>query len=155
MQETCGGRSRLKFSNSVFFFVYDKLRKTFFFASLFCHLYFNEGWYHQLKVRQMQQEMAVIRRQLTCTTVDALKKIGERLQNEVPHHIPSPPSQPRRACVALILRWHSKQTHEKPLTTVDLPKTIDEFFQLPWVKDNVDGRPELLFMQRATRAGDR
>ncbi|KAI8343115.1 NUDIX hydrolase domain-like protein [Chlamydoabsidia padenii] len=84
------------------------------------------------------------------STVDALKKIGERLQCETPHHIPSPPTQPRRACVALILRWHTKAIHH---AVIERPKTIQEFFRLPWVKD--DGQPELLFMQRATRTGDR
>ncbi|ORZ14652.1 hypothetical protein BCR42DRAFT_329413 [Absidia repens] len=89
--------------------------------------------------------------------VDALRKIGERLQNDSSLRIPSPPSQPRRACVALILRWHTKRPDL--VSAADShsgkPKTIQEFLGQPWVKDDVEGQAELLFMQRATRTGDR
>ncbi|CAO3590792.1 unnamed protein product [Absidia cylindrospora] len=32
---------------------------------------------------------------------------------------------------------------------------MQEFLEQPWVKDDTEGQPELLFMQRATRSGDR
>ncbi|KAI8332231.1 hypothetical protein BC941DRAFT_436996 [Chlamydoabsidia padenii] len=81
---------------------------------------------------------------------EALKRISERLQTDSSHHIPSPITQPRRACVALILRWRSRHPDLTPPTP---PKTFEEFFDLPWVKE--DGQVDLLFMQRATRTGDR
>ncbi|KAI8876915.1 hypothetical protein K501DRAFT_288657 [Backusella circina FSU 941] len=63
------------------------------------------------------------------------------------HHIPSPPHQKRRAAVAAILRWYNVDAKES--TPVN---SLDEFFTQDWVKK---GEPQLLFMQRATRVGDR
>jgi hypothetical protein len=90
-------------------------------------------------------------------SLEALKRIGERLQADSSLYIPSPLTQPRRACVALILRWHSKRPDLIPQATAAAypPKTIQEFFELPWVKEDDQGHAELLFMQRATRSGDR
>lgn len=66
-------------------------------------------------------------------------------------HVPSPPSQQRRAGVAAILRWkpNSKVEHDSKNNIT----TVEEFFQQSWV--NQDGEAEILFMQRAKRAGDR
>lgn len=69
-------------------------------------------------------------------------------------HIPSPPTQKRRAAVAAILRWKRHRT-DIP-TSPDSPvRTIKEFFNQPWVREDTEGQAEILFMQRATRAGDR
>ncbi|KAI9483613.1 MAG: NUDIX hydrolase domain-like protein [Benjaminiella poitrasii] len=69
-------------------------------------------------------------------------------------HIPSPSYQKRRAAVAAILRWHS---HDRQMTNVDYAsiKTIEDFFEQSWVKKDKEGYAELLFMQRASRIGDR
>lgn len=63
------------------------------------------------------------------------------------HHIPSPAHQKRRAAVAAIVRWHNKETKES--TPVN---SLDDFFKQDWLKK---GEAQLLFMQRATRVGDR
>ncbi|KAI8084884.1 uncharacterized protein BX664DRAFT_266311, partial [Halteromyces radiatus] len=84
----------------------------------------------------------------------ALKRIGDHLSSQSPHHIPSPPHQPRRACVALILRWYTKRPDLISSNKL-YPKTIQEFYELPWVKQDPKGELEILFMQRATRSGDR
>jgi 8-oxo-dGTP pyrophosphatase MutT (NUDIX family) len=87
--------------------------------------------------------------------------------------VPNPPSAPRRASVALILRIqphykHWPNTHPKhahPLAhrrhssiaassekKLELSDILDAFFVQDWVKH---GDPELLFIKRATRAGDK
>ncbi|KAI8967380.1 hypothetical protein BDF20DRAFT_232001 [Mycotypha africana] len=69
-------------------------------------------------------------------------------------HIASPPQQKRRAAVAAILRWHRGSTD----IYIDNEKRIDtleEFFEQPWVKEDVAGQAEILFMQRTARVGDR
>jgi hypothetical protein len=69
-------------------------------------------------------------------------------------HIPSPPTQKRRAAVAAILRWHSQDRsislHQNKEIT-----SLEEFFEQPWVKQDKHGHAEILFMQRASRVGDR
>lgn len=69
-------------------------------------------------------------------------------------HIPSPPTQKRRAAVAIILRWHTR----KPTAIVHNNKKVTSlqgFFEQPWVKEDKSGHAEILFMQRAARVGDR
>lgn len=90
-------------------------------------------------------------------SIEALRRIGESLQADPGHHIPSTSTQPRRACVALILRWHNKRPDLLSQTSSAAypPKTLQEFFKLPWVKEDDQGHAELLFMQRATRNTDR
>ncbi|KAI8888249.1 hypothetical protein K501DRAFT_291796 [Backusella circina FSU 941] len=65
-------------------------------------------------------------------------------------HIPSPSEQPRRGAVAAILRWRTSYT-----VVENKAKTIEEFFQQDWVINDPKGQAEILFMQRATRVGDR
>ncbi|KAF2810578.1 NUDIX-domain-containing protein [Mytilinidion resinicola] len=89
--------------------------------------------------------------------------------------VANPPTAPRRASVALILRiqphyshWpaaHSKHAHapshghrrrrssaaSNPEKKLELKDILDAFFAQDWVKH---GDPELLFIKRATRAGD-
>ncbi|KAI8365951.1 NUDIX hydrolase domain-like protein, partial [Radiomyces spectabilis] len=81
-----------------------------------------------------------------------LKTLCERLDTYEPLHIQSPPSNPRRACVAIIVRWRRRDVN---LPTDALATTVDEFLAQPWVKDDKDGEAEVLFMQRATRVTDR
>ncbi|KAL7330333.1 hypothetical protein PS15p_205297 [Mucor circinelloides] len=64
-------------------------------------------------------------------------------------HIPSPSYQKRRAAVAAIIRCH---TVSPPSIFRDQVTNLDEFFEQDWVKH---GQAEILFMQRASRAGDR
>ncbi|KAI7905408.1 uncharacterized protein BX663DRAFT_429353, partial [Cokeromyces recurvatus] len=71
------------------------------------------------------------------------------------HHIPSPPYQKRRAAVAAILRWHCSHNKERMKNRVDSIKTVKEFFEQSWVKEDKEGYAELLFMQRTSRVGDR
>ncbi|KAI9304142.1 hypothetical protein BJ944DRAFT_256436 [Cunninghamella echinulata] len=91
---------------------------------------------------------------MTTTSRDALKSIGIHLQTQPSHHIPSPPTQPRRACVAAILRWKTN-SRENISPSINKIKTIEDFLELPWVKGDTEGGPELLFMQRASRDSDR
>ncbi|KAI8643385.1 NUDIX hydrolase domain-like protein [Parasitella parasitica] len=65
------------------------------------------------------------------------------------HHIASPPYQKRRAAVAAILRCH---TANPSSISYYKATNLDEFFEQEWVKH---GKAEILFMQRASRAGDR
>ncbi|CAO3631252.1 unnamed protein product [Cunninghamella echinulata] len=63
---------------------------------------------------------------MAMTSKDALKSIGKHLQTQPSHHIPSPPAQPRRACVAAILRWKTKRPENISSTTNKI-KTIEDF----------------------------
>lgn len=65
-------------------------------------------------------------------------------------HIPSPSYQKRRAAVAIILRYR-RGSHGQ--TDMSHATNIQEFFNQ--VKQDPSGEPEILFMQRATRVGDR
>ncbi|CAO3680406.1 unnamed protein product [Umbelopsis ramanniana] len=87
------------------------------------------------------------------TTQDTLRTLLENLEAFKPTIIPSPKHQPRRACVSIIIRWNGHEHSYKdkePMAT-----TWRQFLDKPWVKNNKNGGPELLFMQRATRTGDR
>lgn len=72
-------------------------------------------------------------------------------------HVPNPPACKKRASVALILRvrpiyehWPtSDETLDHSLPVED---RLIEFFAQPWVQH---GEPEVLFIKRATRVGDR
>lgn len=80
-----------------------------------------------------------------------------------PHpYISSPPEQKRRASVALIIRInpsysHFPKAHDYNLSSSssdhkdEVPR-IEEYFHKDWVKA---GDPEILFIKRATRVGDR
>ncbi|ORX50876.1 hypothetical protein DM01DRAFT_1091223 [Hesseltinella vesiculosa] len=83
-----------------------------------------------------------------------LQRVNDHFDRHAYQHIASPPTQPRRAGVAAILRWHSSNP-SKDLAGSAPVQSLDDFWQLPWVKNDEHGRLELLFMLRATRAGDR
>ena len=80
-------------------------------------------------------------------------------QNPYPH-VPNPEGCKRRASVAAIIRVRPAYVPVPPSngSVIDVskpsspPSTIEEFFSQAWVQD---GDPELLFIKRAGRAGDR
>lgn len=72
-------------------------------------------------------------------------------------HILNPPSCKKRASVALILRvrptydhWPSSTRANDPSRAV--PEQLEDFFSQSWVQH---GDPEVLFIKRASRVGDR
>lgn len=73
-------------------------------------------------------------------------------------HVPNPPLCKKRASVALILRV--RPTYDHWPTSPPLPQNhaisdrekLDAFFSQEWVHH---GEPEVLFIKRASRAGDR
>ncbi|KAI9727038.1 MAG: hypothetical protein M1834_008564 [Cirrosporium novae-zelandiae] len=71
-------------------------------------------------------------------------------------HVPNPPNYPKRASVALIIRIRpTSQQLCQQLEEDVLQSTADNlraFFAQPWIKR---GTPEILFIRRATRTGDR
>ncbi|KAJ5164661.1 uncharacterized protein N7500_006491 [Penicillium coprophilum] len=72
-------------------------------------------------------------------------------------YVPNPPSCKKRASVALIIRVRPTYDHwpnSKPIKDASQPvqQRLDEFFSQPWVQH---GEPEVLFIKRASRVGDR
>ena len=94
--------------------------------------------------------------------VKALESVLVRLGEDPYSHVPNPPqSSQKRASVAAIIRVRpaykpvtpavngSEVGVGKPTST---PSSLSEFFAQEWVQE---GDPELLFIKRAGRAGDR
>jgi len=78
-------------------------------------------------------------------------------QNQYPT-LESPPGLQKRASVALLIRirphyshWPRNTAPSAPLRT-DVNTSISSFFEQEWVKS---GDPEVLFIKRASRQGDR
>lgn len=72
-------------------------------------------------------------------------------------HVANPPACKKRASVALILRikptydhWPSSNQTGDP--SIPVEQRLEEFFSQPWVQH---GEPEVLFIKRASRVGDR
>ncbi|KAH8704234.1 hypothetical protein BGW36DRAFT_370931 [Talaromyces proteolyticus] len=91
---------------------------------------------------------------LTKTLHEALLSL-----HKYPHpHVPNPPDCKKRAAVALILRVRPDYHHWPPATPVEannsvpVSQQLDNFFAQDWVKH---GDPEVLFIKRASRIGDR
>ncbi|ETN43865.1 uncharacterized protein HMPREF1541_10996 [Cyphellophora europaea CBS 101466] len=94
------------------------------------------------------------------TIIQALQPLLQR-QIKSPHpYVPNPPGCRKRASVAVIIRVRPPF---KPVpapnesvvdvgTTESPATTLEEFFAKAWVQD---GDPEVLFIKRAGRAGDR
>ncbi|KAL4804868.1 NUDIX hydrolase domain-like protein [Aspergillus unguis] len=79
-------------------------------------------------------------------------------QNSYPH-VPNPPQCKKRASVALVLRVRPTYSHRPARSSIvpndpSVPVTeqLDNFFSQPWVQN---GDPEVLFIKRASRVGDR
>lgn len=78
-------------------------------------------------------------------------------QNPYPH-VSNPPQCKKRAAVALILRVRPEYGHwpASPLSQLDksvsIVQQLENFFAQEWVQH---GDPEVLFIKRASRAGDR
>ncbi|KAJ5169059.1 uncharacterized protein N7482_004653 [Penicillium canariense] len=73
-------------------------------------------------------------------------------------HVPNPPDCKKRASVALILRikptydhWPSSSTGTSD-PSLSIEQRLQSFFAQPWVQH---GDPEVLFIKRASRVGDR
>ncbi|KAF1970147.1 hypothetical protein BU23DRAFT_538476 [Bimuria novae-zelandiae CBS 107.79] len=70
--------------------------------------------------------------------------------------VANPPEAPKRASVALILRiqphYSHWSDHPPPPGPTQFRDSLEAFFAQDWVKH---GDPELLFIKRATRAGDK
>lgn len=65
-------------------------------------------------------------------------------------YVAGPESTKKRASVALIVRIQPQYSHWPDADTT--PKDVDTFFDQDWVKN---GEPEVLFIKRAARKGDR
>ncbi|KAH8997487.1 hypothetical protein EDB92DRAFT_1933453 [Lactarius akahatsu] len=79
-------------------------------------------------------------------STNLLSRALHRIRSTPPRVITSPPTQPRRAAVALILRVvppHNFHLPPKPVT----PPSLTQFFDLDWVKHPA-ARPEILFVRR-------
>lgn len=79
-------------------------------------------------------------------------------QNSYPH-VPNPPRCKKRASVALVLRVRPTYSHRPDpsskshnYTSAPVTEQLDNFFAQPWVQH---GDPEVLFIKRASRVGDR
>ncbi|KAG6869145.1 hypothetical protein C0993_012244 [Termitomyces sp. T159_Od127] len=84
--------------------------------------------------------------------IPLLSKALHRIRSTPPRVIASPPTQPRRASVALIIRVvpsHSSPAPPSPAT----PPTLSEFFEQDWVNDP-NARPEILFLHRHNASAD-
>lgn len=74
-------------------------------------------------------------------------------------HVPNPPTCHKRASVALVIRVRPVYPHQATYypeifgsSITSFGRRLDNFFAQPWVQH---GDPEILFIKRATRTGDR
>ncbi len=86
------------------------------------------------------------------STLDRLKIAFSNLENIQPHFIHSPSYQPRRASVAIIIRIIPTNLSRDYEENNDSINSLEDFWNFPWVKD---GEPEILYIKRALREGDR
>ncbi|KII93710.1 hypothetical protein PLICRDRAFT_35931 [Plicaturopsis crispa FD-325 SS-3] len=84
--------------------------------------------------------------------VHLLSRALHRIRSTPPRVITSPPTQPRRAAVALIIRVVPSPT-TPPGPKPPIPPTLAEFFELDWVNDP-SARPEILFLRRENQGAD-
>ncbi|KAF8971458.1 hypothetical protein BDZ97DRAFT_1913936 [Flammula alnicola] len=80
------------------------------------------------------------------STVPLLARALHRIRSTPPRIIASPPTQPRRAAVALIIRVVPSPNNPLP-PNPDKPLTLTQFFEADWVNDP-HARPELLYLHR-------
>ncbi|KAF5377489.1 hypothetical protein D9615_005119 [Tricholomella constricta] len=84
--------------------------------------------------------------------VPLLSRALHRIRSTPPRIIASPPTQPRRAAVALIIRVVPSSSAPVPPTAAT-PPTLTEFFEFDWVNDP-NARPEILFLHRKNASAD-
>ncbi|KAJ6519451.1 hypothetical protein C8R45DRAFT_852355 [Mycena sanguinolenta] len=84
------------------------------------------------------------------SVVPLLSRALHRIRSTPPRIIASPPTQPRRAAVSLIIRVVPGPNVVFPPEAAN-PVTLSEFFDLDWVNDPA-ARPEILFLQRENPA---
>ncbi|KAJ7356986.1 hypothetical protein DFH08DRAFT_850696 [Mycena albidolilacea] len=84
------------------------------------------------------------------TIVPLLSRALHRIRTTPPRIIASPPTQPRRAAVSLIIRVVPSPNAVLPPASSN-PVTLSDFFELDWVNDPA-ARPEILFLQRENPA---
>ncbi len=90
---------------------------------------------------------------------DLHKALSDLADNPFPH-VPNPPNCTKRAAVALIIRIRPTYSHWPSPTASNTQTTTDEptsqqlqtFFSQQWSRH---GDPEILFIKRAARSGDR
>ena len=80
------------------------------------------------------------------SVIPLLSRALHRIRSTPPRIISSPPTQQRRAAVAIIIRVVPSPTASLPSTST-APPDLSEFFQLDWVTDP-NARAEILFLQR-------
>ncbi|KAJ7655189.1 hypothetical protein DFH06DRAFT_1092356 [Mycena polygramma] len=83
------------------------------------------------------------------SVVPLLSKALHRIRTTPPRIIASPPTQPRRAAVSLIIRVVPAPNAVLPAESSN--PTLSDFFELDWVNDPA-ARPEILFLQRENPA---
>ena len=94
----------------------------------------------------------------TLSLVNQLRSLLSDLQRNPYPAIPNPPTCKKRASVALIVRirptYPDEATVDNSATIPGLPTqdSLNSFFNQPWVQR---GDPEILFIKRAARVGDR
>ncbi|KAF8225823.1 hypothetical protein L208DRAFT_1425357 [Tricholoma matsutake] len=81
-----------------------------------------------------------------------LSRALQRIRTTPPRVIASPPTQPRRAAVALIIRVVPSPNAPVP-SSPTTPPSLVEFFELDWVNDP-NARPEILFLRRENPTAD-
>jgi NUDIX domain len=93
--------------------------------------------------------------------VKSLWEVLESIQQHPYPHVPNPPDCEKRASVALVLRIRPAYADSIAISTSESDsnndaegnaKTLPGFFAQDWVQN---GDPEILFIKRAGRAGDR
>ncbi|KAF9452573.1 hypothetical protein P691DRAFT_784006 [Macrolepiota fuliginosa MF-IS2] len=81
-----------------------------------------------------------------------LARALQRIRSTPPRMIASPPTQPRRAAVALLIRVVPAPTAKLPDPS-SAPPSLTEFFEQAWVKDP-KSRAEILFLHRQADSTD-
>ncbi|KXN83624.1 hypothetical protein AN958_01190 [Leucoagaricus sp. SymC.cos] len=81
-----------------------------------------------------------------------LARALQRIRSTPPRVIASPPTQPRRAAVALLIRVVPSPATNLPDPALP-PPSLTEFFEQDWVKDPMS-RPEILFLHRQADVGE-
>ena len=93
------------------------------------------------------------------SVITRLKNVLADLHSNPSPHIPEPPSCKKRASVALVIRIRAQFPYRSTYnpntcsnSNTSFRSRLDAFFEQEWVQT---GEPEILFMKRAARTGDR